>query len=341
MRAPTILVAKGAGDPNALLRSLSRYDVYEFASLDELGGAVRRAELIVIRSGVQLDAARLADMPKLRHVIRAGSGLDGIDTALLAARGIGLHRYPEASAPAVAEWCLAALLALARRIPLGANGLALGGHLKTACLGTPVVSMRVAVWGAGPIGRAAAAVTERFGAEVAFAARPSITDGLPQMPASELPGWADAHIVALPATAENTGAFGTGFLRSASGRRPLLVVVGRLATIDPAACLEALADGRLSGLAVDPIEATDAHLFRAGSAPLNLLATPRIGAQRADVRAALDAWVTQMALTVRFGPTFPARVGPTRGAHGSVRGLFRLELAPPSGEVWDARGRSP
>ncbi|MGW3183811.1 NAD(P)-dependent oxidoreductase [Kitasatospora sp. NPDC001119] len=301
MRAPTILVAKGAGDANALVRSLSRYDVYEFTSLDDLGGALRRAELIVIRSGVRLDADRLAAMPKLRHVIRAGSGLDGIDTALLPARGIGLHRYPEASAPAVAEWCLAALLALARRIPLGANGLAHGDHLKTACLGTPAVSMRVAVWGAGPIGRAAAAVTERFGTEVAFAARPSITDGLRQLPAAELPGWADAHIVALPATAENTGAFGTAFLRSSARRRPLLVVAGRLATIDTAACLQALADGGLTGLAVDPIEARDAHLFKAGPAPLNLLATPHIGAQRADVRAALDTWVTQTARAVLSG----------------------------------------
>ncbi|MFJ5071760.1 NAD(P)-dependent oxidoreductase [Kitasatospora sp. NPDC088556] len=301
MRAPTILVAKGAGDPNALVRALSRYDVYEVAGLDELGGAARRAELIVIRSGIRLDVDRLAAMPKLRHVIRAGSGLDGIDTAVLAARGIGLYRYPEASAPAVAEWCLAALLALARRIPLGAHGLALGCHLKTACLGTPVVSMRVAVWGAGPIGRAAAAVTERFGAEVAFAARPSITDGLRQMPAAELPGWADAHIVALPATAENIGAFGTGFLRSAAGRRPLLVVAGRLATIDASACLEALADGGLTGLAVDPIEAADAHLFKSGPTPLNLLATPHIGAQRADIRAALDAWVTQTASALLRG----------------------------------------
>ncbi|MFJ1707184.1 NAD(P)-dependent oxidoreductase [Kitasatospora sp. NPDC088346] len=294
MRSPTILVAKGACNPAALVRRISSHDVYEFTDLTDVVGPARRAELIVIRSGTHLGADQLAALPNLRHVVRAGSGLDGIETALLTERGIGLHRNPGASAHAVAEWCLTALLSLARRIPLGAQGLAAGDHLKAACTGAPLSSANVAIWGAGPVGRAAATLLAPFVSDIAFAARRSIT-GLPQMPAPDLPGWADAHVVALPATAENTALFNTAFLDAASGRAPLLVVAGRLATIDTGACLEALADGRLSGLAVDPVEATDAHLFRTGPKPLNLLVTPHIGAQRRDVRRVLDDWVTDTA----------------------------------------------
>ncbi|WP_162824257.1 NAD(P)-dependent oxidoreductase [Peterkaempfera bronchialis] len=300
MSAPTILVARGAANPNDLVRHLTTHDVYEFTCLSDVVGPARRAELIVLRSGISLGEEQLAAMPLLRHAIRAGSGLDGIDTDLLADRGIGLHRHPEASAPAVAEWCLMALLALARRVPLGAHALGLGDHLKMACMGRPVASMNVAIWGAGPVGRAAAAAITPLVAEVAFAARPSIT-GLRQLPAPALPGWADAHIIALPAIAENTATFGADFLRSAARRQPLLIIAGRLTTIDTTACLGALADGRLSGLAADPVEPADAHLFTTGPKPLNLLATPHIGAQRSDVREHLDIWVTETARRVLHG----------------------------------------
>ncbi|MFB7475601.1 NAD(P)-dependent oxidoreductase [Kitasatospora sp. NPDC056184] len=334
MRAPTILVAKGACDPGALVRRISSHDVYEFTDLTDVVGPARRAELIVIRSGTRLGADQLAALPNLRHVVRAGSGLDGIDTVLLDERGIGLHRNPEASAQAVAEWCLAALLCLARRIPLGAQGLASGDHLKAACTGTPLASANVAIWGAGPVGRAAAAILAPFVGEIVFAARPSITD-LPQMPADDLPGWADVHIVALPATAENTALLDSAFLHAAAGRAPLLVVVGRLATIDTEACLQALTDGHLSGLAVDPVETADAHHFRTGPKPLNLLATPHIGAQRRDVRRRLDDWVTDTARALLLRPA-AASVNELVDVRVRAAGEVASQLAEeyPSSSVW-------
>jgi D-3-phosphoglycerate dehydrogenase len=234
-------------------------------------------------------------MPRLAHVVRPGSGLDGIDTAELDRRGIRLHRSPVASAGAVAQWCLAAFLALARRIALGAWGLAAGQHLKHQCVARPTDEMNVAVWGAGPVGRACADVLAPWVRDVAFAARPALPGGLPHRAAVTLPGWADAHVVAVPATPENHHRFGADFLRQSAGRAPLLIVVGRLATVDLPACLSALANGTLSGLGVDPVDPGDLPLPAPPGTPVNLLATPHIGAQRTDVRARLDAWVTRTA----------------------------------------------
>ncbi|MFF4863501.1 NAD(P)-dependent oxidoreductase [Streptomyces sp. NPDC001231] len=259
-----------------------------------------RAEVLVLRSGQLLNTDRLRVWLALRHVIRAGSGTDGIDVAALDRRGITLHRNPAPSADAVAEWALAALLCLARRIPYGHAALMTGQHTKQQCLAPPVSRMRLAVWGAGPVGRACAKVLAPHVAEIAFAARPSLPSALPARSCDELPAWADAHVVALPLTAENHGRFNAAFLTSARARRPLLICVGRLGTLDADACLRALADGQLAGLALDPVEPGDLPLWAHSDppGPLNLLATPHIGAQRHDVRAVLDAWVATTAAAV-------------------------------------------
>jgi len=301
MPAPLLVSVRGAANTELLQKHLPGCAVREIGGLATADSKLAsRAEVLVLRSGQFLDADRLSTWSALRHVIRAGSGLDGIDVEALEDRGITVHRNPAPSADAVAEWALAALLCLARRIPYGHAALMAGQHTKQHCLAPPVSRMRVAIWGAGPVGRACAKALSPHVAEIAFAARPTLPSALPARPADELPGWADTHVVALPLTAENRGRFNAPFLASARGRHPLLICVGRLGTLDVDACLRALADGRLSGLALDPVEPSDLPLWPDSTppGPLNLLATPHIGAQRHDVRAVLDAWVATTAAEV-------------------------------------------
>ncbi|MEU2026217.1 NAD(P)-dependent oxidoreductase [Streptomyces sp. NPDC016469] len=296
--APLIVSVQGAADIVLLRRHLPGCEVREITTLASAHpGLASQAQALVLRSGHQLDSKRLTHWPRLRHVIRAGSGLDGIDVQALADRGVAVHRNPEPAADAVAEWALAALLALARRIPYGHAALLQGQHAKQQCLAPPVNRMRVAIWGAGPVGRACAkALTPHVG-EIAFAARRSLPAALPARPGSELPAWAEAHVVALPLIEENKGGFGTEFLGAARERCPLLLCVGRLGTLDVPACLDALAGGGLGGLALDPVEEADLPLWPQDrtTGSLNLIVTPHIGAQRHDVRAHLDLWVATTA----------------------------------------------
>ncbi|MGW3498600.1 NAD(P)-dependent oxidoreductase [Streptomyces sp. NPDC001020] len=299
--APLLVSVRGAADTELLQKHLPGCAVREIDGLATADAELSsRAEVLVLRSGQLLDADRLSEWPALRHVIRAGSGLDGIDVEALEGRGVTVHRDPAPAAEAVAEWALAALLCLARRIPYGHAALMAGQHTKQHCLAPPVSRMRVAIWGAGPVGRACSTALAPHVAEIAFAARSSLPSTLPARSADELPGWADAHVVALPLTAENRGRFNAAFLTKARVRRPLLICVGRLGTLDVDACLRALAGGRLGGLALDPVEPSDLPLWPDSTppGPLNLLATPHIGAQRHDVRAVLDAWVATIAAEV-------------------------------------------
>ncbi|MFF4531639.1 NAD(P)-dependent oxidoreductase [Streptomyces sp. NPDC001407] len=287
----TIVVIRGAADIPLIAGRLPGAEVHESPTLDatdpHLAGT---ADVLVLRSGQRLDAARLARWPALRHVIRAGSGLDGIDTTALQEQGVSVHRNPHSSAGAVAEWALAAFLALARRIPYGHAALAHGEHTKTACLAPPPSTLRLAIWGGGPIGHACAGALAPYVADITYAARASLPAHYRQLPPGELTGWADVHLVALPLNGQTHGMFGPAFLDAVRPRRPHLICVGRMDTLDVPACLRALAADELAGLAIDPIDAHDPPL-PTGGRPMNLLLTPHIGAQRTDVRTVLDSWV--------------------------------------------------
>ncbi|MCX4573422.1 hypothetical protein OHB41_09545 [Streptomyces sp. NBC_01571] len=144
--APLLVSVRGAADTALLRQRLPGCAIREITALATVDpNLAARAEVLVLRSGHRLGTDRLSQWPALRHVIRAGSGLDGIDIDALAARGISVHRNPEPAAGAVAEWALAALLALARRIPYGHAALLQGRHAKQHCLAPPVSRMRLAI----------------------------------------------------------------------------------------------------------------------------------------------------------------------------------------------------
>lgn len=286
-----VAVVRGAADVAALRRVLPGTPVSEIGSLAELGPAAASVGVLVLRSGVVVGATELARLSALRHVVRAGSGTDGIDLGAMAARGITLHRNPVPAAQAVGEWVLTAFVALARRVPLGHNAAMIGRHYKTESLSRPPTELTVAIWGAGAVGRASFAALSPYAARLYFAGRAGPESDPSQPPVAGLLDRADAHVLALPLTAATAGWFGPAVLARAAPRTPLVICAGRVGTLDLPACLAALAGGRLGGLAVDPVEEPDLAVLGTVPGPLNLLVTPHLGAQRTDVRAALDDWV--------------------------------------------------
>lgn len=295
MEAPVVLVSTGSADVGLLNDRVPELDSRLVADLRDVDAtSAARAVAVVLRSGVPLGAAELSRLPRLRLVLRAGSGVDNIDLAALRHRGVELRRNPEAGAAAVAEWVLLALLALARRAALGHNALRAGRHLKPECVGVSSRTLQVGVWGAGPVGRAAAATLAPHALDVCFAEWPSVPAHLPSRPGDALLGWADVHVLALPLRRTTASLVDAAWLRAAAPRRPLLICAGRLGTLDLPAVFDALRRADLSGLALDPLDPPDLPLLDATlGASLNLLATPHIGAQRADVRDAIDEWVAE------------------------------------------------
>ncbi|MBD0741645.1 hypothetical protein BG418_09120 [Streptomyces sp. CBMA152] len=271
------------------------------------GGAYASVSVLVLRSGIRLGVRELDWLPRLRHVVRTGSGTDNIDLLALEQRGVQLHRNAAASAPSLAEWVLTAALALSRRLLLGHNAVLRGAHTKVACLAAPLGEMRVGIWGTGPVGLATRHALAPHTGRITFARWPSNPAGLPELPAETLVKECQLHVVAVPLRPETRGIIDSEFLEQAARVRPHLVCAGRLETLDVPACLRALADGHLSGLAVDGVEHEHLPLFRSSPDPLNLLITPHIGAQRADVRRRLDQWAADL-LQHLFHPPKPTTV---------------------------------
>ncbi|MFJ3882610.1 NAD(P)-dependent oxidoreductase [Streptomyces sp. NPDC090077] len=287
-----VLVLRGAADASAIRRALPDVLVHELPNLDS--PIPTDTAVLVLRSGIRVGERELDALPHLRHVVRAGSGIDHIDVNALRHRGITLHRNAEAGAGAVGEWVLAAALALARRIPLGHHGLLLGQHEKQACMGASLGTLAAGIWGAGPVGLAADWALAPYVGRTAFAAWPSNPPGLRELTPTALMEQSQVHVIALPLRPTTEQLIGEDFLARVAPQRPLLICAGRLETLDVAACLRALADGRLSGLALDPVEREHLPLLTGSTTPLNLLASPHIGAQRSDVRGALDRWAVDL-----------------------------------------------
>jgi len=76
--------------------------------------AVRDAELLLVRSVTPVNAA-LLDGSRVKFVATATIGFDHVDTAYLAARGIGFVSAAGSNANSVAEYVVAAMLELAAR----------------------------------------------------------------------------------------------------------------------------------------------------------------------------------------------------------------------------------
>jgi D-3-phosphoglycerate dehydrogenase / 2-oxoglutarate reductase len=268
----------------------------------ELVSVARRQRIVgvVLRSELRLDRTLLAALPSLRFVVRAGSGLDGIDSAELARRDIKLFRNPDEAAGAVGELAWLGLTALARRLPTAISVLRRGGYDKNLVLGDAVGDLRIVVWGAGPIGRAVLGAAHCWGAS----AMPvdlgrSLPGGMTAVDPASAVATADAHILCLPLTAETRNHFGQSFLDAVADRHPYLCNVARYELLDMPGAVAALRAGLLRGLFVDPVDRHHLQAVRANkwlAGDHNLLLTMHQGAQRADVRRRLDEWAVATAL---------------------------------------------
>jgi D-3-phosphoglycerate dehydrogenase len=133
------------------------------APAEQLADLVRDREAVVFRSGVTISAAVLDQAPNLTLLVRAGSGLDNIDLAHAARRGVQVVRVPGSSSQPVAELTFGLLLALVRKVVL-ADRLLREGHWPKPELGGPLLSGRtLGIVGAGRIGSRVGAMGTAWG----------------------------------------------------------------------------------------------------------------------------------------------------------------------------------
>ncbi len=274
-------------DDEAVASLASQFDVLYEKDLvdrrDALKAALASAAAVIVRNRTQVNAELLAAAPHLRVVGRLGVGLDNIDTAACAARGIAVIPATGANALAVAEYVIGTAMLLLRTAYQSTAAVAEGkwprGPLSN---GREIAGKTLGLIGFGGIGQLTARLGRGLGMRV-IAHDPQL--------AASAPVWGDAgalcvtldaaiaqsdvlslHVPLTPVTRNLMGPAQLARMKTDA----ILINTARGGVVDEAAVAAALRAGKLGGAALDVF---DAEPLPAGS-PLagcpNLLLTPHV-----------------------------------------------------------------
>lgn len=221
----------------------------------ELTALLPGFEGMIVRSAVQVDAAMIAAMHRMRVIGRAGAGVDNIDVAAAAERGIMVMNTPGGNTISATEHTFALLMAMLRKIPAANTSLRGGAWDRKALTGTELMGKRVGVLGLGRIGREVARRLAAFDAIVLghdpLLTTEAITEmGIAPRSFDELIAESDIVTIHVPLSAATRGMIGAAELaRMRHG--VFLVNCSRGGIIDEAALLAALDGGTVAGAALD------------------------------------------------------------------------------------------
>lgn len=246
---------------------------------DQLIGLCRQYQPvgIIVRYG-KISAAIMDASPALRVISKHGAGIDTIDSAAAAARGIAVKAAAGANAPAVAEHTWALILACAKAVP-HLNGRVHAGHWDKATHKSIDLNGRcLGLVGLGAIGQRVAAIGAAFGMNV-LAYDPFFSGAQANATLTSLDDlYARSDVISLhcPLTSSNRQMIGADTIaRLRDG--VILVNTARGGLLDEAAVVEALRSGKmraagLDSFAEEPIRA--GHVF--ADVP-NAILSPHIG----------------------------------------------------------------
>jgi len=248
---------------------------------------LREAEGLIVR-GTVVDAALVAQAPKLKVVVRHGVGYDLVDVPALTARGIALMITPEANAASVAEHALMLMLSVARRVlPVDAGVRRGEWRVKGQSATFELGGRRVLILGFGRIGTRVARLCAAFGMRVGvhdpFIPAGTIRGAGYEVVKDRDAGLAAADIVTLhlPASDATRGMVDAAFL-AAMKPGAVLINTARGTLVDEAALDAALRSGHLSGAGIDVLRVEPMQEAGPLLSHENLVVTPHVAASTAE-----------------------------------------------------------
>lgn len=226
----------------------------------ELAAEVAEAEALITIVADPVTEKVMRSAPKLKIVAQYGVGVDNIDRAAAAARGILVTNTPNALTEATADLTMALLLSLARRILEGDRLVRAGGYSgwrPDLLLGWDLKGKVLGIAGPGRIGRAVARRARAFGMTVIAFGRSARDEADPDDPPrvsfEELLRRSDVISLHLPLTDETRHLFSREtFAKMKPGS--YLINTARGALVDETALTRALDEGNLAGAGLDVFE---------------------------------------------------------------------------------------
>lgn len=311
IRAPTRVVMLDPIDDDALAVLQRKYQVINAvdATTAEIDGLAEEADVFVVRSGARIDKGLIKSARRLRVIARAGEGVDNIDLHAAEQAGVTVFNVPGGSAPAVAEFALALMLAVVRHVPRADAQIRSGTFEKSTLTGVELRGRTLGMVGLGAIGSRVASLGMAFGMKVMATAK-QIQSRRRQMLREQgieltelLPLLAKADVVclAVPLTPATRGVIDSAAF-SCMKKSSYLINISRSAVVDEAALFHALEHGMIGGAGLDV--ATDEAAARFSQLK-NVVLTPHIGGMTREAQAHIGRVVVQTLAAVLAGEQVP------------------------------------
>lgn len=245
----------------AIAEALSKRD-YEFVwhpdrreDAETLVERMKDADIVII-SNIKLEAAVLAQCPKLKLLDVAFTGLDHIDLAYCQEHGIEVKNASGYATEGVAELAIGLMLDVYRHITVLDADTRKGGT-RNNFLGRELRGKTVGIVGTGAIGTRTAQLLQCFGCKVIAYSRSQRKEvlgmGIPYVSLEQLMQEADIISLHTPLTAETHHLISRELLALCKPTA-ILINTARGNVVDMDALAVALQEGRLAGAGIDVFE---------------------------------------------------------------------------------------
>lgn len=281
---------------------------------EALALALRGADALVVRNRTQVDAELLQAAHRLVAVGRLGVGLENIDQAACAARGIAVIPAVGANAAAVAEYVVALAMGLLRGFLFSSGEVAQGRwpRAQLAC-GREVAGKVLGLAGYGSVGQRVGQLGRAVGMRVMAydpmlpAAHPAWRDATRCEDLDTLVREADVLSLHMPFTPQNMHLLDARRL-ALMKQGAVLVNTARGGIVDEAALAGALRSGALAGAAVDVFEHEPLPAGSVLAGCPNLFLTPHVAGVTQESNERVSALIAQrIAEVLRQAEPGPAR----------------------------------
>ena len=263
-------------------------DVRSGLSPEEVREALKEADGIVIRSGIQLTPELLAGQKRLKVIVRAGVGVDNIDLPTATREGIVVMNTPAGNTTSTAEHTIAMMLALSRNIAPAAASMRAGKWERKLFTGTQLAGKTIGVIGLGRIGqtvaqRAMGLEMKVVGYDPFLSAERAAEQGIElYRDVDELIVHCDYVTVHTPLTDETRGLINAE--RLASMKKGVRIInCARGGIVDEDALADAIESGHVAGAALDVFVEEPPQNTRLLELS-QVLATPHLGASTAEAQ---------------------------------------------------------
>ncbi len=246
----------GGADLSSIKR-LGNYTEYHNTKPAEVVERLRGAQ-IAITNKVPISAAAMDELPELRLICVAATGMNNIDLPAAAERGIIVRNAVGYSTLSVAETTLGDALTLLRQVAYYDQYVKSGEYAKSGQwinFDRKIYSLAGRRWGIiglGNIGRRVAQLAEAFGCDVAYSSTSGVVreERVEHKPLEELLAWADVISIHCPLNEQTRNLIDRQqfeIMKSSA----ILINVARGGIVNEEALAEALNSGQIAGAGVD------------------------------------------------------------------------------------------